>query len=389
MTERRALWAIAVAETLIWAGLYYSFAALLVHWEADFDWTKPQLAAGLTIAIATSALASPVFGNLIDKGRGPLVLAGCAALGGAMMLVLSQVQFLWQFYAVWFGVGLAISGCLYEPCFAFITRIRGADATQAITFVTLFAGFAGAVSFPVAHFVSEWAGWRSAALVYGAMVLVIAAPLMFFATRHLERQSHAVASAGALSDAPAGPHFLKKPAFWFLAAGFAFLALNHGIILNHLLPLLTERGVALGTAVLAASMIGPMQVVGRVLMMMAARRVSMTVIMGACYIAIALAAMALLGASGAPWLLAVFVICQGGGYGVMSIVKPVIMRETLGHTNFGAIAGAQAVPYLLTLAGAPLIGALLWLAAGYDAVLVVTLVSAVLGGIVALCATRR
>ena len=77
-----------------------------------------------------------------------------------MLLFLSKVTEVWQFYAVWFGLGIAMSGSLYEACFAIITHSLGGNAKRAITIVTLIAGFAGTISFPSSHFLIENFGWR-------------------------------------------------------------------------------------------------------------------------------------------------------------------------------------------------------------------------------------
>ena len=65
---------------------------------------------------------------------------------------------------------------------------------------------------------------------------------------------------------------MKKPTFWLIGGTFAFMSLNHGIIISHLLPIFYDRGLDAKTAVLAASCIGPMQVVGRLMMLASEKR---------------------------------------------------------------------------------------------------------------------
>ena len=72
-----------------------------------------------------------------------VVVAGSAAAGAVLLLVLTQVTQLWQCYAVWTAIGLVMAGCLYEPCFALLTRTMGLRARRAITAVSLVAGLAG------------------------------------------------------------------------------------------------------------------------------------------------------------------------------------------------------------------------------------------------------
>jgi len=77
-----AVWQLAIAQTIVWAGLYYGFPALILRWETEFGWTKAELTGAVTLSIGLSALFSPLAGRLIDRGLGPQVLAGGALAGG-------------------------------------------------------------------------------------------------------------------------------------------------------------------------------------------------------------------------------------------------------------------------------------------------------------------
>jgi MFS family permease len=172
---------------------------------------------------------------------------------------------------------------------------------------------------------------------------------------------------------------LRRATFWLLAISFAMIALEHGVLLTHLLPLLDERGIHGETAILAASMIGPMQVAGRLAMMAAERHVSFLGIAAVSYVALGIAAFALLGTSTTPALLVGFVLFQGAGYGVTSIVRPVVTADFLGRTNFGVISGLLALPFITATAAAPTVAALVWKWGGYDRVILLAIVAACIG----------
>mgnify|MGYP002623370474 CR=1 FL=1 len=384
MTPRRAIVCLALGQTITWAGLYYLFPALLPRWEAVEGWSKTSLTAAFACAVVLSGVFSPLAGRLIDRGYGPQVLAGSALLGALCVALLPLAASPWSFAALWLVIGIAISPCLYAPCFTLIPRPRGAEARRGITLVTLVAGFAGTVSFPVNHSVAEAFGWGAATGTFAALIAGVAAPLLWIGARSLEQRFQAAddatakaASAGREHLMPAS-YVLRHPAFWLLAGGFALLAVNHGTVLNHLLPILHERGTHPDTAVLAASMIGPMQVAGRLAMMAAERHVTSRTITVACFLAVITATLCLIGAAALPSLLVVFVVLQGSGYGVTSIMKPVAIREILGDRDFGVVNGAMAVPYLIGFALAPFFGSLLWEIGGYGfALLVVAALSAI------------
>ena len=375
---RRIVWSLAVGETLVWAAFYYLFPALLLIWERDLGWSKTELAGAFTLSLVIFAALAPVAGRLIDRGHARAVFSGSALLGAMALLVLSRVTTLWHFYVVWVVLGVAMAGSLYEACFAVLTRLMATRARKAITLVTLVAGLAGTVSFPGANALTGWIGWRGAVVVFAISVIVVAVPLIWIGCSLASDQGEATAPRPSYRSTDT-LRILRNPIFWLLAISFSMVTLDHSILITHLLPLLDERNIAPTTAVLAASMIGPMQVTGRLVMMAVEKHVSTLAICFACFAAILVAAAALLGSASVPLLVAAFVLFQGAGYGVTSITRPVITAEMLGRTNFGAVSGMMAVPFIGATAVAPTIGALIWLSGGYDKVIHFALAATVLG----------
>ncbi|CAB1075629.1 hypothetical protein D1AOALGA4SA_3445 [Olavius algarvensis Delta 1 endosymbiont] len=365
---RRIVWPLAIAQIIMWAAMFYLFPALLLVWEGELGWSKTELSGAFTLALVVSAVLAPAVGRLIDRGQGSRTITGSAFLGSLLLVLLSMVTKLWQFYAVWIVIGVAMAGGLYEACFAILTRVMGTRAKKAITWVTLIAGFAGTVAFPGAHALVGIFGWRGAVLSFAAAIFFIAAPLNWFGCRLSERHCETCAVvAGRKTTETSG--VFRSAGFWLLAVAFTAVALDHGVLLTHLLPLLNERGIQSQTAVLAASMIGPMQVAGRLAMVAVGNRVSTLGIFIVAYIALASAALGLLVSATVPVFLAVFILLQGAGFGVMSIMRPVMTAELFGRHDFGLISGALAVPYIGAAAAAPTIAALIYGVGGYELVI--------------------
>ena len=364
------LWLLASGETLVWAGLFYIFAALLLSWEKDLGWPKTDLTIGFTLAVLTAAVASPFSGRIIDIGGGRWLL-GAGALGGALSLVaLSMAESRLWFAMSWMAIGISQAACLYEPCFAFVTRVAGQDARRIITRITLAAGLASPIAFPAGAVLSEMMGWRATVLVFAAVIGFVAAPMLFFGASLLQ---------GDISEQPHPEHkthnrialraALHKPAFWLMAGAFPLLALEHGILIAHFIPLLVERGFAESVAVMAASMFGPMQVAGRLVMMTVEKRTRSTTMILLPYIGAIVAGLILLSAGLNVALVFAFAATQGAAFGLISILKPPVIAETLGRTAYGAISGWLAVPYLIGGAFGRYVGAILWQLGGYTIVL--------------------
>lgn len=384
----RPILLLALAQTLIWACLYYSFPGLLLHWEQDLGWSRADLTAAITLAVLMSAMVSPWCGRLIDAGKGPIMMTASAIAGGLLLITLSLVDALWQFYLLWGLIGICMGGGLYEPCFAMITRTRGVEAKRAIIFVTLVAGFASAISFPLANMLASNGGWRLAVTVFGLISIVGVSPLIWLGSREMEASGqHKVDHSSHSLDFQ--HQFLSDRVFWFLALGFACGALLHGVTIHHLLPILDERGVNHEVAVMAISLIGPMQVTGRLVIMAFEKRISNHSIASSCFLFMALSIVILSAAANSPAALIAFVVLFGGSYGMVSIIRPVIARDILGEHQFGSKSGVLALIYLLGSASAPFLASLIWSIGGYDLVLNCIIFLSGLGLMLYLMAARR
>ena len=65
------------------------------------------------------------------------MLSLSALSGGLLIGLLPWIEgWLW-FVSHWALIGVTMAGCLYEPCFAFIARVRGTRAKNAIILITL------------------------------------------------------------------------------------------------------------------------------------------------------------------------------------------------------------------------------------------------------------
>jgi predicted MFS family arabinose efflux permease len=375
-----AVWLLAAGQTIVWAGLFYSFAALLLSWETDLGWSKTELTFGLTLALLVAAAASPSAGKIVDAGGGRLLL-GCGALLGATALaLLASVDSQRAFLAIWALIGLAHASCLYEPCFALVTRTMGTSARAAITRITLCAGFASSIAFPLGAWLATSIGWRGTVIIFAAGVAGLGAPLLVAGATLLERRGETahVAPPKAQNRAAVKKAIGRKE-FWLLAFAFPMVALNHGILLNHIIPILVDRGLTEAMAVTVASLIGPSQVAGRLMMMRFDHRISAITLSIVAFIGITSASVILFMAGATAALAFAFAATQGAAYGVTNILKPVVTAESLGRTGFGGISGLLAMPNLAGFAIAPFIGAGLWQIGGYNASIAVAGFASMLG----------
>ena len=369
------VWPLAIAETIVWAAMYYAFPALLPAWERDLGWSKTELSFAFTLSLVVSASLVPVAGRLIDRGLARTIFTGGAVLGAALLALLSTVTELWQFFCIWIGLGVAMSSTLYEACFAVLVRSTGDRARRAITIVSIVAGLAGTVAFPSAHLLTGALGWRGAVLVFAAVVFVVAVPLIWSACRRAEAHAAMHAPPPSASAAQA-LSVAGTPAFWLLAIAIFLVALDHGMVISHVLPILDDRGIDAGLAVVAASCIGPMQVAGRLVLMATDRLATPFAASAGCFAMMTIAGVCLLYAGATPVLVIGFVVLQGAGIGIASVMRPVVTAELLGTRNFGVVSGLIGLMHMGGYAIAPSVSALVWAWRGYDQVIVLAIAAA-------------
>lgn len=177
--SRRALTvsALGTAQTLSWASSYYLPAMLAAPIARDLGAPSFIVFAAFSLALVVSAALGPFAGKAIDRFGGRPVLMGSNLVFAAGLLALSQAGSVAWLMAAWVLIGMAMGSGLYEAAFATVVRIHGADSRGAITGITLFAGFASTVGWPLTAFLEAHYGWRGACMAWAGLHLVLGLPL--------------------------------------------------------------------------------------------------------------------------------------------------------------------------------------------------------------------
>ena len=313
--------------------------------------------AAFSFALLIAAFLGPRVGRIIDRhgGRGVLVASNLVIAAG--LLVLAAAQGPVSLFLAWgiLGVGMALG--LYDAAFATLTALYGRDARSAITGITLFAGFASTVSWPVSALLNEAFGWREACVVWAVLNLVIALPLNRFLLPTLS------APAAQAAVGPAPPiGWTPRREMVLLAFVFAAGWLVAGAMGAHLPALLERAGASPVEAIAAAALVGPAQVAARICEFALLRRVHPLVSarISTLLHPIGAAALAVLGAPGA----ALFALFFGAGNGLLTIARGTVPLAIFGPVGYGERSGLLGAPTRITQAFAPLAFGLLMDAIG-------------------------
>lgn len=368
MKEVRFVVWFSIAQLIAGGALYYSFAVIAGPMERDLGWTKPEIYGALTLGLVVSGLSALPVGAWIDRYGGfwPMTLGSIA--GGMLMVAWAFVETLPQFYALWIAMGVAFACSLYDPAFAVVAaNVR--DWRRGILTMTLIGGFSITVFVPLMHYLNEAFGWRQALVATGLLTAIACGSINFHWLRGSRAKGAAAEAADATQTGSALAAALRRPAFWGL--GFVYIAYNFaiGVVTFHLIGLLGERGVDPDTIVLVWATIGPMQVAGRLTLMVLGARVDGRLTARVAIFCLLMAMALLAGGIDAIVPLLAFAAIYGIGNGLMTIVRGTIVPELFGPRDYATVNGALALPFNLSRALAPGIAAALWgLSGGYGGV---------------------
>jgi MFS family permease len=243
--------ALGTAQTLAWASTYYVPAILADPIAVDLGLSRQWIFGAYSLALLITAALGPAVGRFIDRhgGRGVLSLSNLVIAAGLAALAAASGPV--TLCLAWAILGVAMALGLYDAAFATLTAIYRHEARGAITGITLFAGFASTVSWPVSAVLNEAVGWQGACLVWAGLNLIVGLPLNRFLlpdARAADRPAEA--AAAKIGWTPRREMVLL--AFVFAAGWFVAGAMG-----AHLPGLLQRAGATPVEAIAAAALVGP------------------------------------------------------------------------------------------------------------------------------------
>lgn len=353
--------ALGVVQILAWGSSFYLLGVLAAPIAANTGWSLAWVFGGLSLGLLVAGLVSPTVGRIIGERGGRAVLTTSALFLAGGLVALGLAPSLPVYLAAWLLLGLGMGCGLYDPAFATLGRLYGAQARPAITTLTLWGGFASTVSWPLSAFLLDHGGWRWACFVYAGLQLVVSLPLI------LTLIPPAPARPAGAYDGPTPVVALAPAERWpfLLMAGVLILG---GAVMSllsaHVLTLLQARGVPLASAVTFGALIGPAQVAARIVEMAFKGRHHplWTLTAAMSLVAVGIVMLAL----GLP-VVALALILYGAGNGIYSIARGTVPLALFGAERYATLLGRLARPGLVAQALAPPLGAYVLAQGGADA----------------------
>jgi MFS family permease len=348
LTARRSVvvCTLGITQTLAWSSTYYLTAVFADPVTAALHLSRAWFFGVFSAALLLSGLLGPLAGRMIDRFGGRDVLAATNLVFGAGLVLLARATDLTGLAAAWTLLGAGMGFGLYEAAFATAAGLYGRDARNAITGITLFAGFASTVGWPTSALFIDHFGWRGACLAWAALHLVIGLPM----NRLLVPKAvpHTVEVAPPEAVQPGIPWTMIVLASVFGATWFISTAMA-----AHLPRLLQALGAIPAAAITAAALVGPAQVAARLVEFGLLRRVSPMI---AARLATVLHPVgAVLLAMFGPVAAIPFVLLHGAGSGMLTIARGTLPLALFGPAGYGLRTGLLAAPARLLQGAAPLL----------------------------------
>lgn len=351
---RNAIWALGLTQIVGYGTLFYSFSILAPAMAREFGLTEGWVFGALSASLFAGSLFAPTAGRWADRfGAGRIMTVGSVAAAVALALCAvapGRVTFVLALLAM----ELASSFVLYSAAFVAIVQIGVPRPQRSITHLTLIAGFASTLFWPLTSALHAHLTWREVYLLFAALNLGLCLPIHAWLMRLSRR--HATAASQERGPAPEAGAPLDprraRVAFLLMLAGFATEGFVLSAILIHMVPLTAALG--LGTAGLFVStLFGPAQVASRLINMLFGGRLQQThlAVIAASLLTAGLCALLLT----TPWLPGafVFVLLFGLGSGLTSIVGGTLPLELFGREGYGARLGWASAARQFTSAFAP------------------------------------
>lgn len=366
-----AVCALGITQIIAWGTTLYALGVLGKPIAADTGWSQSLVFGGLTVGLLVSAALSPLIGRLTDSRGGRSIMSAGAVLIAVGLVLLSLVTDPYAYLAVWAFLGIAMRLSLYDAAFSSLVQVTPSRGRRAISYLTLFGGFASSVFWPIGHALNAAYGWRTTLLIFAAINILACLPLNWLGLARRETAAQAQAAQAADTTAASkGPPLegaARTVAMVLFSVIVAASAVVFGAMAVHLVPVLEAAGLAAAAAVFVASLKGVAQVVGRIWDLTLARKWH-PIDVGRVSVAFIPLSFAVLMLGGANfWAALAFTILFGVSNGLVTIMRGAVPLALFGPKGYGAILGILATPYLLLAAVAPAAFALVVERWGYGA----------------------
>lgn len=347
-----AIAALGLTQIIGYGSLYYSFSILAPDMARDLGWSSEWIFAALSAALLIGGLAAPLMGTWIDRfGAGRIMTVG-SSIAAAALIACAFAPGRIAFVAALIGIEVASNLVQYGAAFALLVQIRPRVAQRSITYLTLIAGFASTIFWPITTALHAYLSWQGVYLIFAVLHLAVCLPIHAWLSRGVSETRRRSGGEATKNIAPSLPASMRMPAFILMVTGFALQSFVNAALLVHMLPVMSALGLG-ATAVMVGTLFGPSQVLSRFINMVFGGGLSQ--LMLAVISAVLLPAALVILITTAPSVTGalVFAVVFGLGSGLNSIVQGTLPLALFGSEGYGRLQGQVMSARLVVSSTAP------------------------------------
>lgn len=250
---------LSIAQVIGWGTI--SLPAIIGRQiAADLHMDLPSVFAGTSTFYIAMGLCAPwLAAPFVRFGARRVMVAG-TMLAAPGFLLLSLAQGTMMYFSAWVILGVAGSASLSTASYIALHEIAGRNAKRTIGALMLVTGLSSSVFWPITSILTAAAGWRTACLVYAAVMLLISAPFYSFGLPRRRLQADEPAPQGT---APIPTLVPPRSTFYLITAASGMnvaMTLGLGAVL---IELLKAEGLPPSQALALGSLLGIIQVSAR------------------------------------------------------------------------------------------------------------------------------
>lgn len=351
--------------------IFYGFTAIFEPLADQFNWSYAQISLAASLRGLEAGLLAPLVGMLVDRwGPRKLIFGGVVIVSLGLML-LSRTTSLGMFYGAFVLLATGMSTCSSTVLMTAVANWFRRKIGIAMGIMICGYGCSGLLVPIIVNLVDTYE-WQKAITILTIGLLAICLPLSLLVRHKPEQYGYQpdgeAENTVVLNTSPAQAETaeanigtrqaLKSRTFWHIALSLLCQAMILSTVVTHVMPYLSSIAIPRATSSLIAMAIPLTSISGRLGLGWLGDRLDKRRVIAAAFAMICGGLLCFAFTSlETTWLLVLFLILFGIGYGGNNTLRGSVIRELFGRNNFGAIHGLViGIMMVGSITGPPLAG---------------------------------
>lgn len=350
-------------------GVFYSFSVFFKPLQNEFGWSRALTSTIFSLHTVVYAISSIIMGRIIDRFGSKLVLVLSAFFVGIGMILSAHSQNIWDMY-IYYGVLASIgTGVIWTIPTVTITNWFEKNRGLALGIGFSGIGLGVMILSSVADYLINRYDWRITLLIVGCAVWLLLMIVAFVLVDNpakiglkpygaegkppdntysvlVSNEPVQVLVESAEKKGWSRKEAIKTWSFWQAYLIHFFSCFPLAMVMVHIVPFATDRGIPSITAASALGLVGLFSIMGRIVLGATSDKIGFN---NGLFFSCSMCALTLvwLMLTRNTWMLYVFSILFGFFYGGRVPLLPGLVGEFFGILSLGELMGFLATAYAI------------------------------------------